>query len=235
MSGRVRHDDFLRRLASGDLLPSSDEARRHLRDCADCRERWRGLSRLAEELDAADAERREVLAGSAEPSDADVERAWRAAAAAGFARAPAAAPVTRRARTSSPLQTALGFTAVAAALVLAVFAFRAWFERPAADGPGQTLGSDERRVAGADGVLDADGVTIEYALGAGCSFRIEVEGWTPERERVTETHHVWDARWRPSAELLAKLAGRVVIRVQPLDVNGKEDGTSFECELALSR
>lgn len=232
MSSRVRHDDFLRRLSTGDLNPGSDEARRHFGECQSCRERWRELARLIEELDGADLERREVLAQAGDPSPRDVERSLAAAVGAGIA----APPGAERARSASRGLRRIVLLSLAAAALLcaAIFVVRAWTadRRPSDQGP--MLGPGGYSIEDADDVLDASGVTIVYPAGAWPRFRVVLEGRNSANAPVTRSQEIDTREFRPEPALLESFAGEVVLRVLPLTPSGEDLGISFERKFSLS-
>jgi hypothetical protein len=213
------------------LSSECDEARRHFSECAGCRERWRQMSRLIDELENADVERREVLAGIGEPTPRDIERAYQAGVTAGVASASAAVQRPSRARP----RLALLCTAAAALLCAAFFVVRAWTGERDKSGVGPMLGTNDYAILDGDGVLDADGVTIQYPPRSVPSFRIELEGWSSEGKPVSWSDKIWEARWRPDPKLLERFTGKVMLRVQPLTVDGSESGRAVEREFSLSR
>ncbi len=230
MTSAVRHEDFLRRLSTGDLSSECDEARRHFSECAGCRERWRQMSRLIEELESADFERRDVLAGVGKPRQRDTERAYQAGVTAGVASARA---TTRRPVRARP-RLALLCTAAAALLCAAFFVVRAWTGDRYTTGHGPMLGTSGLAILDDDGVLDADGIVIQYPPSAMPSFGLVLEGWSSEGKPVTESLRIWEARWRPDPRLLERFAGPVKLRVQPLGMDGSESGSAIEREFLLS-
>lgn len=232
MSAPMRHEDVLRRLSTGDLRPEADEVRRHFGECAACRERWRELRRLIEELEQADQERRAVLEALAEPLPAELARARQAAIAAGVVAERPPGPSPR----ASPRRW-IGYAAAAAAVVCVGWLLvRDGHRPPVGPGQGTLLGSqNDRRIVDADGVLDASGIDIDYPLGPMRSLRLELEGWSPGGERVREQLTVAQTHWSPDPLLLARFAGKLVLRVQPLDEGQRPVGSAFEREFSLSR
>ncbi len=228
MKPAEHHDDFLRRLATGDEDPASDVARRHLAECPGCRERWFETARLQETLESADSERREVLEDLGEPTEADVELARRALAASRVLPAP-------RSERRAPRKLVLLGLLAAAALIVAVVALRESTRDRSPHDPGPLLGGGDARIVDDDGVLDAAGVEFDYPAGPGRSLRIEIEGWSKSGERVVESTRVWARSYRPDSALLERLTGTVILRVQPLDASGQPDGPPFERAFSLSR
>ncbi len=79
------HEEVLRKIVIGEIDDGADEARAVLSECAECRERLRGLRRVAALLDSGGSERRAVLneaaRGTRAPGDDRVEPTVRALAA----------------------------------------------------------------------------------------------------------------------------------------------------------
>jgi len=238
MTPALRHEDFLRRLSTGELNPECDEARRHFSECSGCRERWHDMSRLIRELDAADGERRDVLAGLSEPTAPEIERAQRAGVAARVF--PARVTSQRPARARPRL--ALVYASAAAIFVAVFFVLRLWTADREPSGVGPMLGANVVEILDDDGVLDAAGVTIRYPSGPMPSLRIELEGWSSEGKRVSDRRTVTglessaaqEAVWRPRPGMLERFAGRVTLRVQPITVDGVEVGGAAQREFSLS-
>ncbi len=229
MSPAVRHDEFLRRLSTGDLSPDCDEARRHLKECPACRDRWRDVSDTIERLEQADSERREILDQSSDPGPRDIERALRAGVAAGV--------VSERAASRSPrhARRRLVLVCSAAAVLLCVAYLLVRDGTRGRTNVGPMLGQHDARIVDPDGILDASGIVIDYPLGPMRSFRIDLEGCSATGEHVSVQQQVWETRWRPDPALLARFSGKLLLRVQPLDAGGKPDGSAFEREFSLSR
>ena len=219
MQHDAEHERLLDAVLVGDVALDAPEVATLRGSCRECRARLAEDAELELELDGSTDEVADLLEAAARgPVDGEEE------ALAGFR---AALDLTPSARRTSRTGAWVPWFAAAAAIVLAVFAWRAWFDGGAGDGTGDGSGGRGPRLSGLviecvepkGTVRDApaEGFAFRWSADDSAGTRYLLRVFDAEETLLFEADRLREPSYAPTAAQRDLLAGPVRWEVLALD------------------